>query len=169
MTPDRLGILIGAVFGLIYAVVNAGRLDSPTGPLLQGLGVLAFVGVLVAMRRERPAAGYATGGGFGRGYRLVVTAEVVAAVVGIVALNGPLDLPEGVLPWISFVVGGHFLALARVWGEPSLAWVGGAIAVFGAVALGLAAGGASTATIALVAGVGPGAVLLAGSLWGATR
>ena len=168
MTPDRLGILIGAVFGLIYVVVNAGSLDSPAGPVLQGLGVLAFVGVLVALRRKPPAGGSAPGG-FGRGYRLVVAAEVVAAVAGIVALNGPLDLPEGVLPWISFVVGVHFLALARVWGEPSLAWVGGGIAVLGAVALGLAANDASPATIAAVAGVGPGALLLAGSLWGATR
>jgi hypothetical protein len=141
VTPDRLGLVIGAVFGLVYVVVNAGVLPSPAGPLLQVLGVAAFIGVLAALRRgtRTRAAGSGAERGFGPGYRRVVAAEVAAAVVGIVLLNGPLDLSQGVLPWVSFVVGVHFLALARVWEEPSLGWLG------------------------------PGALLLTGSLWGAAR
>jgi hypothetical protein len=45
----------------------------------------------------------------------LVVAEVIAIVAGIAALNGPLDLEDGVLPWVSLVVGTHFLALARIW------------------------------------------------------
>jgi hypothetical protein len=49
MRPDRLGLVIGATFGLIYVEVNAGAVPSPVGPLLRVLGVIAFVGVLVAL------------------------------------------------------------------------------------------------------------------------
>jgi len=169
MTPNRLGLVIGAGFGLVYVVVNAGALASPIGPALRVLGVVAFVGVLLALGRAGRAGPVdgAAGGGFGRGYRLVVAAEVVAVAAGNLLLNGPLDLPQGVLPWISFVVGVHFLGLAKVWDEPSLAWLGGGIAVLGALGLGLATAGASEAAVASIAGIGPGALLLAGSMWGA--
>jgi hypothetical protein len=171
MTPNRLGLAIGAAFGLVYVVVNAGALPSPVGPVLRVLGVVAFVGVLLALSRAGQARSGdgAAGGGFGRGYWLVVTAEVVAIAVGNVLLNGALDLPQGVLPWISFVVGVHFLGLAKVWGAPSLAWLGGGIAVLGALGLSLASAGASEAAVASIAGIGPGALLLAGSAWGAAR
>lgn len=171
MTPNRIGLVIGAAFGLVYVVVNAGALPSPAGPLLTVLGVVAFVGVLLALRRAGQARSGdgAAGRGFGRGYWLVVMAEVIAVGAGNVLLNGPLDLPQGVLPWISFVVGVHFLGLANVWDEPSLAWLGGGIATLGALGLGLASAGASEAAIASIAGIGPGALLLAGSIWGASR
>jgi hypothetical protein len=72
-----------------------------------------------------------------------------------------------VLGWISFVVGVHFLGLARIWNEPSLGLLGLGIAALGALGLGVAAAGGSEAAVAVIAGVGPGALLLAGSLWGA--
>lgn len=97
----------------------------------------------------------------------MVAAEVAAAALGLVLLKGPLDMPQGVLPWVSFVVGVHFFALAKVWDELSLAWLGAGIAVLGALGLGLASAGASDATIAT--GICPGALLLMGSLWGATQ
>jgi hypothetical protein len=168
---NRLAIVLGAVFGLIYVVANARMLPSPYEPLLHVLGVIAFVAVVVALRRASPkqAESIGTGRNFGRGYWLVVVAEVVAGVAGVVLLNGPIDLPHGVLPWVSFVVGAHFFGLAKVWGESSLGWLGAGIAVLGAFGLGLASAGASDATIAFVAGVCPGGLLLTGSLWGAAR
>jgi hypothetical protein len=171
MRPDRLGLVIGATFGLVYVEVNAHAVSSPIGPLLQVLGVIAYVGVLVALRRasmtqtgEGPARP-----GFGRGYWLVVVAEVAAFAGGNALLNGPLDLPQGVLPWISFVVGVHFIGLAKVWHEASLGWVGSGIAVLGVLGLGLAWADASHTAIALIAGVGPGVVLLAASGWAAAH
>jgi hypothetical protein len=171
MTPNRLGLVIGAVFGLIYVVVNARALPSPVGLLLQVLGAVAFVGVLVALRRARTTetGDDAPRRGSGQGYWLVVAAEVAAGAVGIVLLNGPFDLPQGVLPWVSFVVGVHFFGLAKIWGESSLGWLGAGIAVLGVLGLGLASAGASDATIASIAGVCPGVLLLTGSLLGAAQ
>lgn len=171
MRPDRLGLVIGATFGLIYVEVNAGAVPSPVGPLLRVLGVIAFVGVLVALRRARMAqtGDGAFRGGFGRGYWLVVAAEVAAGVAGIALLNGLLDLPRAVLPWISFVVGVHFFGLAKVWRQSSLGWLGAGIAVLGALGLVFASAGASDVTIASMAGVCPGALLLTGSGWAAAR
>ena len=64
--------------------------------------------------------------GSGRSYWLVVGAEVASAAVGIVVLS-LLDRPLGVLPWVSLVVGLHFVGLARVWHQPSLHVVGAAL------------------------------------------
>lgn len=41
MRPDRLGLVIGAIFGLVYVEVNARAVPSPAGPLLQVLGAIA--------------------------------------------------------------------------------------------------------------------------------
>jgi hypothetical protein len=171
VTANRLGLLIGAVFGTIYVVVNAGALGAPVGPLLQVVGVAALVALLVFMFRSRPAPATAAAGnavGFSRWY-LVVVAEVVAFFAGTAVLRGPLDLPLAVLPWITFVVGVHFLGLAKVWSAPSLVWLGAGLAAFGVLGLLVAVIGAGEAVVAVVAGVAPGLLLLGGSWWGAVR
>jgi hypothetical protein len=171
MTPDRFGLVVGAVLGLTYVAVNAGVLPFPLGALLRILGGVAFVCILIALRRDgsTQAGNRPTRRGFGQGYWLVVAAGVAAGALGIVLLNGPLDLPQGALPWVSFVVGVHFFGLATVWDESSLRWLGGGIGVLGALGLGLASAGASDASVASIAGVCPGALLLTGSLWGAAE
>lgn len=172
MTANRLGLLIGAVFGTIYVVVNAGTLGSPVGLLLQVVGVAALVGLLVFMFRSRPAPAAATARnavGFSRWYWVVVAAEVVAFFAGTAVLRGPLDLPLAVLPWITFVVGVHFLGLAKVWRAPSLVWLGTGLAACGVLGLLVAVIGAGEAVVAVVAGVAPGLFLLGGSWWGAVR
>lgn len=172
MTANRLGLLIGAVFGTIYVVVNAGALGAPIGPLLQVVGVVALVGLLVFMFRSRPeptAAAADNAVGFSRWYWVVVAAEVVAFFAGAAVLRGPLDLPLAVLPWITFVVGVHFLGLAKVWSAPSLVWLGAGLAACGVLGLLVAVTGAGEAVVAVVAGVVPGLLLLGGSWWGAIR
>lgn len=171
MTPDRLGVLVGAVFGLVWVEVNAGAAPSPVGLVLRVAGAVVFLGVVGALWRSRGARRTDGQGrpGFGRGYRLVLVAELVAFFGGNLLLNGPLGLPDGVVAWIAFVVGAHFVVLARVWREPSIGWVGGGAAVLGAVGLAMAVAGASADAIALTAGVGTGAVLLGGCGWAALR
>jgi hypothetical protein len=172
VTANRLGLLIGAVFGTIYVVVNAGALGGPVGPLLQVVGVAALVGLLIVVFRSRPAPAAAAAGGavgFGRGYWAVVAAEVVAFFAGTAVLRGPLALPLAVLPWITFVVGVHFLGLAKVWSAASLAWLGAGLAACGVLGLVVAVIGAGEAVVAVVAGVAPGLLLLGGSWWGALR
>jgi hypothetical protein len=172
VTPNRLGLLIGAVFGTIYVVVNAGALSAPVGPLLQVLGVAALIGLLVVMFRSRQAPGGAAAAGavgFGRGYWIVVAAEVAAFIGGAAVLRGPLGLPLAVLPWITIVVGVHFLGLAKVWSAPSLAWLGAGIAACGALGLLVAVLGAGEAAVSAIGGVAPGLILLGGSWWGVLR
>jgi hypothetical protein len=175
MTPEKLGSLVGAVFGLVFVVVNAGTLPTVIGTVLRALAVVAFLVVLDALRRPRrprrtvaSAAGRPGGGGFGTGYWLVVAAEVVSIAVGVRVLGGPLDTPDARVAWVAFVVGVHFVALAVVWAESVFHWLGGSMAACGVLGLTLAFAGAPHAAVASIGGVLPGALLLAFAVWGAT-
>ena len=169
MSPEKLGSLIGAGFGLVFVLVNTGSLAPAIAVLLRVLAVGAFVAVVVAVRRVAPATGtHAAGGGFGRTYWCVVGVEVLAIWLGLALLNGPLQMPEAAVGWISAVVGAHFVALAVIWTNPMFHWLGAALLVCGVAGLVLAAGGQDDRAIDLLAGVVPGAVLLGFSLWGST-
>jgi hypothetical protein len=52
MDGQRLGSVIGVVFGLIYVVVDAQPLPLDVGVPLEVLGGLAFVAVLIAVARS---------------------------------------------------------------------------------------------------------------------
>jgi len=114
MPGQRLGSMIGATFGLIYLLINAGALPSAAMLPVRAAGAAAFLTVLVAVCRSR-ARGHATGvpsSGFGRPFWLVVTGEAAALAAGLALLNGPLHAPDGGVAWVSTVVGAHFFALA---------------------------------------------------------
>jgi hypothetical protein len=163
--PLQVGPAIGGTFGLVYIVVNLRVLPNAASLPLRILAVVVFVGVLAGLRRPAPDSSPHVE--FGRDYRLVVAAEVVAGIGGSVLLTVDFGLSNAGLPWISFVVGLHFLGLAKVWKTPSLALVGAAIAVLGAVGLAIAIAHGTETAVALVAGVGPGVLLLGGSAWAA--
>ena len=170
MPGQRLGSLIAGVFGLIYVEVNAGALTAPAAVALRIGGTVAFVGLvtlLMLVRRPRLSTNAPARVGFGRGYWLIVGAEVVAIVVGSRLLTGPLDLPHAVVAWISVVVGVHFFALAAVWRMSLFRWLGAAITLSGIAGLAAASDGATKAVIATVGGVVPGAFLLVAGYWGA--
>ena len=161
---QRLGITIGTAFGLVFVLVNAGALPAPWPPLLRVAGVLAFVGVQLALRSaaRRPAPVREGGGGFTRGYWVVVAVEVVALVAGVQVLARVFDVPEAGVAWVALVVGLHFHALAVTWRTTSLHVLGAALTACGLVGLVLAALGSGEAAIATVGGVVPGFLLLAG-------
>ncbi|MER7823430.1 hypothetical protein ABTX85_12805 [Streptomyces sp. NPDC096097] len=180
MTSNQTGRLIGAIFGLVFVAANAGTLPTVAAVPLRVLAVVSFVALFIALRRTRttPAddesTGTVTGTGaaapkrFGRGYRLVVAAEVVAALAGFLVITRVLHAPQASVAWLSLVVGLHFFGLAAVWRMPSLRWLAAAMTACGAAGLALAAGGASLAVIATVAGIAPGALLL-GAVWWSLR
>lgn len=172
MPGQRIGSLIAGAFGLIYVLVNAGPLTAPWTLTLRVLAAVAFVAVLVAIFRA-PVPSRGRGGQerrvFGRAYWFVVAAEFIALYLGVRVLNGPLDAPEAGVAWVSLVVGVHFFALAVVFGQRFFHWLGGVITACGVIGLGLAATSAAEPTIALVAGVLPGVVLLGFGWWGAHR
>ena len=96
MPPEKLGSLIGAVFGLVFVLVNAGPLPSGSASSFGRSGSSSscsswsLYGAVTGSPRGPSGS---AGGGFGRGYWLVVAAEVVAIVVGVRLLAGPLDTP----------------------------------------------------------------------------
>lgn len=169
MPGQKIGSMIAATFGLIYVLVNTGSLPSTWAVALRVLAVIAFAAVLVAVLRAPRHHGPAGARVFGRGYWLVVAAEVAALFLGVRILEGPLGLPSAGVAWVSLVVGVHFFALAVVFGARFFHLLGGMITACGALGLVLAATGAGTAAIALASGVVPGAILLGFGWWGARR
>jgi hypothetical protein len=163
----QVGPAIGGAFGLVYVLVNLRVLPTAVSLPLRILAVVVFLAVLAGLRRPAPDSSPQVE--FGRDYQLVVAAEVVAGIGGALLFTTGFGLSNAGLPWISFVVGVHFLGLAKVWKAPSLALVGAAIAVLGAVGLAIAIAHGTQTAIALVAGVGPGVLLLGGSAWAAVR
>ncbi|MEU4727414.1 hypothetical protein [Streptomyces sp. NPDC023588] len=184
MTSNQTGRLIGAAFGLVFVLVNAGALSPALAVALRVLAIASFIALFIALRRARvPAAAtdraedtdgstdHADGTAprtFDRGYRLVVAAEVLAALAGVLVVNHLLHAPQATGAWITFVVGLHFFGLAAVWRMPSLRLLAAAMSACGAAGLVLAACGSSPAVIAAVAGIAPGALLLA-SVWWSVR
>jgi hypothetical protein len=75
MKNEQWGLLIGAMFGMIFVLVNSDELASGIAIALRVVAVLALVG-LVAMTfvrgSGRPAGGNPDRIGFTRGYWLVV-------------------------------------------------------------------------------------------------
>jgi hypothetical protein len=171
MSRVGFGSLVGAAFGLVFVLANAGDLGAPAAWVARVLAVAAFVAVVVAVARLRPRGvpSEPRGSGFGRGYRLIVLAEVAAILVGVLVLAGPLDLPRAAVAWVALVVGAHFFALAALWSQPPYRRLGAALAACGVAGIALAAGDASDRWIAGVGGVLPGALLLGFSLWGVRR
>ena len=171
MPGQRLGSMIAASFGLVYVVVNTGSFPVAVATSLRVLGVAAFVAIVVAVVRSRPAG--AGGGervaGFGRAYWAVVGAEVVALFAGLRVLDAAFDLSYAGVGWVSVVVGIHFLPLARIWREPVFVVLGVLVAGCGAIALLLAATLGDVAAVPAVGGVLPGFILLASGWWGARR
>ncbi|WP_197093866.1 hypothetical protein [Nonomuraea sp. SBT364] len=164
------GLLVGAVFGAVFVVVNA---QSPLNPLtvnvLRVAAVLAAAGVVVmwfaTARREGDGERRNM---FSRGYLVVVLAEAILLFGGLRVLAA-LDVPEQAnVAWVAFVVGVHFVALAPIWKDWSIAVPGAALSLLGVAGLVLASTSAVT-WVPLVSGVLSGVVLLAGSLFAAWR
>ena len=161
MSRDASAGFVGAIFGLVFVLVNAGQLDSPYDLVIRALGVVAFVAVAVLLFRTDDAgpAHELRSGGW-QIYRAAVIAEVIALVGGAQLLNrsGHSDLS---LPWVVIVVGVHFFPLAWAFRAPFFHVLAGTLLGLGIVGGALALAGADRAVVALVSGVGAGAVLLA--------
>ncbi|MEV0314248.1 hypothetical protein B0I32_108112 [Nonomuraea fuscirosea] len=178
------GLLVGAIFGAVFILVNAqSPLSAPVALVLRVAACLAAAGVIamwfMTARKERSAvrgegaAGQQEGPAgqeerpgnmFGRGYLIVVAAEVVLLFGGLrvmAALGAPAQANVG---WVALVVGVHFIALAPVWKDWGIAVPGVVLTLLGAAGLVLAATGSALAWVPIISGVLSGVVLLGGSL-----
>ncbi|QII05580.1 hypothetical protein BH93_09510 [Rhodococcoides fascians A25f] len=171
MAPEKIGSIIGAVFGLVFVFVNSDTFPTTLTVGVRVVAVVALVVVLLAVWRVQPAPAPEDGarGGFGRGYWVVVAVEVVAIFGGLAIINGPLDAPQAAVAWISTVVGVHFVALALVWKLRFFTGLGVALTALGVLALILAAAGAADSSIDAIGAILPGFLLLGFALWGSSR
>jgi hypothetical protein len=161
------GLLVGAMFGVVFVLINAqSPLNSLTVTLLRVAACLGAAGVIamwfVTARKERSAGGPQRNM-FSRAYLVVVAAEVLLLFGGL-RLLAAWERPEQMnVAWVAFVVGVHFVALAPIWKDWSIAVPGGVLTVLGAAGL-LLASTEAVAWVPVVSGVVSGVVLLAGSL-----
>jgi hypothetical protein len=159
----RTSIVITTVFGFIYIMANAQLFPAAEAIAIRAVGILAAVGLLLSLPRpDRPDP---PGIGFSRSYWLIVAAEVAAGIGGLIVLNTVLGIHDASIAWISVVVGVHFFGFYVIWRLPIMVWVGAAITACGGLGLIAAGMDRSAALIAMVAGIVPGAVLLAGGYW----
>jgi hypothetical protein len=156
-----IGHLIGGSFGLVFILVNGGLLPAAVQWAVGIAAVAAFGFVLVAfvVRVGRGAAERPEGGFTGR-YWLIVGAEAVLLFGGL-ALVRAVE-PAAALGWIALIVGLHFIPMAWLWaaGRSEFLTIGIVMAALGVVGLALAFVTGNAPLVALIAGVGSGAVLL---------
>lgn len=161
------GLLVGAVFGAVFVIVNAqGPLNPVAVGLLRAAACLAAAGVFVMWLISARKGSSAEGAGrsmFGRGYVIVVAAEAILLFGGIQVLTAWERPVESNVAWVALVVGAHFIALGPIWKEWGIAVPGVVLTLLGVAGLVLAS---TTAVgwVPLVSGVLSGVVLLTGSV-----
>ncbi|WP_203885918.1 hypothetical protein [Planotetraspora kaengkrachanensis] len=159
---------------MIFVLINAADpLNAVAGGVLRVLAVLGLIGVVVMWflgvrrvktGRVRPVEGSGPAASmFTRGYWLVVVAEAVLLYGGLQVFR-VLEWPEQAnVAWIALVVGVHFIVLAPVWKQWSIAVPGVVLTLLGVVGLVMTATSA-VAWVPFVSGVLSGVFLLAGCL-----
>lgn len=176
---QAIGALIAGSFGLVFVWVNSGLLADGVALALRVAGAVAFVAVVVAAQLTYRAMARAGREGLAvpgpdrppfRGAFWVVTAvEAVAIIVGVRVISQVFDAPEAGVAWVALVVGVHFVPLARLFRHASFMALAVVMSALGLAGLVMAVLGVGAAPIALVSGVGSGALLIGWALWGATR
>lgn len=134
-----VGATIGGLVGGVASVLGAGGLPEPEALIVRIVGVV--VGLAVVVLAVRRARGSSTTGSWAAGFRtrryaLVVVAELVAIGVGIVVLKA-VGGATFVAPWVALVVGVHFLAFGKLFGNGHAAL---GFSVIGAAVVGAVAG-----------------------------
>ncbi|OUC97605.1 hypothetical protein CA984_10305 [Streptosporangium minutum] len=160
------GLLVGAIFGAVFVVVNAqSPLNTVTVNLLRVLACLGAASVIAiwfaTARKERSTAGPRRNM-FGRGYLIIVAAEAILLFGGIQVLAAWGRPEQTNVAWVAFVVGVHFIALAPVWKDWSIAVPGVVLTLLGVAGL-VMASTAAVAWVPFVSGVLSGMVLLTGA------
>ena len=160
MPRDATAGLAGAIFGLVFVLVNAGDLPSPSDVVVRVIGVVAFVAVALLLRAGVGTPLPDAGPRALRIYAAAVVAELVALFGGTLLLRDTGHEELG-LPWVVIVVGVHFVPLGWAFGARFFHVLAGILVVLGVTGGVLALAGAAPAAVSFVSGVGAGATLLA--------
>jgi hypothetical protein len=162
MNGSKVGALVGAVGGLLFVLLNANVLPSPWSAVVVVVGVLLFVLIVRLVLRTPPdPAAYRPVERQMQALWITIGLEVVALVGGAFVLVTVLDAPAAALPWISLVLGVHWLVFYRVFVQDVFLWLGWLVGMCGVVGLmaALAKVGAEQAPT-VVGGLLPGAIML---------
>jgi hypothetical protein len=160
------GGLIAVIFGLIFIEANDGQLQHTWQTPVRVAGALVaavLIGALSRARRIQSRTEPAQAGrpGFGRGYWVIVAAEVVALVAGLVVIEYVIKADTLTVAWIAFVVGVHFFGLGVVWKAAVFHVIGVALALLGVAGCVIYAASGPGWLVAVVSGVVSGLVLYA--------
>ncbi|GAB3272625.1 DUF7010 family protein [Arthrobacter pigmenti] len=169
-TLRRHGILVLALFAILWAVVGASGLppDLASGARITGVIISAAI-IVVALRPGRPMAERRRNqpdGWYGRVglINLVQAAAIALVVLGFITAQ----LPQLVPPVVSVIVGLHFFPLARLFDQPQYLWTAAGACAAGIAGLLLIAGaGFETSRIAV--GLGAALTLWLTTVWLALR
>ncbi|MFI6321063.1 hypothetical protein ACIBG8_26235 [Nonomuraea sp. NPDC050556] len=171
--PVNTGLLIGAVLGAVFVMVNAqSPLNPGVGTALRVVAIAGAVAVLalwfLAQRQVHGSPAEARQNMFSKGYWIVVAIEAVLLFGGTKLLTA-WGVPTQVnVAWVALVVGVHFLGLAPIWKSRSILVPGAVLTALGLAGFAVAAAG-SVEWVPLVSGVGSGLALVAGSVWQSLR
>jgi hypothetical protein len=132
--------LIGAVFGLVWAAIGMAGVSGPAaGPVRWATALVAVVVLVLAVISGRGGRADGEPAAVRRSPRpeprisftRLVLLQAVLIGVGCGLLNTRLHQPHLTYAWPAFVVGAHFLPLARNWAAPSLRLLGAGMMLVG--------------------------------------
>jgi hypothetical protein len=166
-TASRAGGLVVLTFGFIFVEADAAGLHSGLQGVARAAGFIVALALFAAINRVGKAA--ARGPRLGPQYWMIVVAEVVALVAGLVVINGVARAHALTVPWIAVVVGVHFFAFVRLWRNRAYAVLGVVVTVLGATGFVMYADGASALAIRVVSGIGSGVALYLAAAYALVR
>ncbi|MEO8850641.1 MAG: hypothetical protein ABI360_02820 [Allobranchiibius sp.] len=134
MRSRPVGSVVAAVGGLAFVLLNSPAV--PGALAWQALAVVTFGAIVwfVVIRGPKREHAMPSRGAI-RTYGFSVLAMVAAILLGARVLNGPLDRPTAVLPWVVLVVGAHFLPFAGAFELPIFRLVASALVIVGLAGL----------------------------------
>lgn len=170
----RRGAIILGLFALVWAAAGASGLTaSPSARTITYIvaAVLTVTAVVAGMRvnayrkpqarRELPARWLRNVGFINIGQFVAI----VAAIAILVAVGQPAWVP----PVVAFIVGIHFVPLARQFGQPQYRWTGALLIVLGIGGVVLLVAGPGAGLSRTVVGLGVAVVLWSSALHVAIR
>jgi hypothetical protein len=125
MNGARVGALVGLVGGLLFVVVNGFVLPTPWSGVVMGLALLvALLATRTVLRTAPDPEAYRPDSRQMQAFWITIALEVAALVGGGLVLNQVLHVPEASLPWISLVLGVHWLVFKTVFQQDVFLWLG---------------------------------------------
>ena len=125
MNGARIGALIGLIGGLVFVVVNVFVLPVPWPTVIIVVAVVvALLALRTVLRTGVVPGDHQPDERQMQAFWITIGLEVVALVGGGFLINSVLHVPSASLPWISLVLGVHWLVFRAVFQQDVFLWLG---------------------------------------------